>query len=119
MRIDPQVVQTLVDAIGIDAAREIAKTLQVSLESFCQELPTMDAKTMAMRSHSLKGSLGYLGATELQALASKANTLAREEKDPRYILESICTLVPQTLTELEQVLAAYETNEQEIPTKSG
>lgn len=106
MRIDPQVVQTLVDAIGIDAAREIAKTLQVSLESFCKELPTMDAQTMAMRSHSLKGSLGYLGATELQVLASQANIQAREGKNPRKHLESICALVPQTLTELEQVLSS-------------
>lgn len=106
MRIDSHVVQTLVEAIGIDAAREIAQTLQISLDSFCKELPTMDTKTMAMRAHSLKGSLGYLGAIELQALASQANILAREGKDPRRNLESICSLVPETLTELEKVLSS-------------
>jgi HPt (histidine-containing phosphotransfer) domain-containing protein len=106
MRVNPQTVRDLGEAVGRDALADIAAALAETMADLIRALPTLDDAAVTARAHSLKGSTSYLGTEDLYAQAVAADHACKQKQaaEARRLLQAMADAWPATWTELASVL---------------
>lgn len=99
--------QELIAAVEYEAVCEIAAALKTTLQTFREELPSMDAEQMGRRAHMLKGSTSYLGTEALYAAAVAADTAHKDGGDVAAALKQLDSLIDPSLAAIDSALQLY------------